>query len=150
MAKATLLPRIWAAQVEQGPVTGCWAALQKDKKYMHCDRKPFQRQQVERAGHKILGWPESSFRFYLETVWKNSNELLGQPSISCFCSFVRKMEAITLKHYYGYSRCFCPFSSVQVSSVAQSCPTLCDPMNHRMPGLPVHHQLPEFTQTHVH
>ena len=42
-------------------------------------------------------------------------------------------------------------SNVQsVSSVAQSCPTLCDPMNHSMPGLPVHHQLPEFTQTHVH
>ena len=41
-------------------------------------------------------------------------------------------------------------SSVQFSSVAQSCPTLCDPMNRSMPGLPVHHQLPEFTQTHVH
>ena len=41
-------------------------------------------------------------------------------------------------------------SSVQFSSVAQSCPTLCDPMNSSMPGLPVHHQLPEFTQTHVH
>ena len=39
---------------------------------------------------------------------------------------------------------------VQFSSVAQSCPTLCDPMNLSMPGLPVHHQLPEFIQTHVH
>ena len=46
--------------------------------------------------------------------------------------------------------CFHVFSSVQFSSVAQSCPTLYDPMNHSMPGLPVHHQLPEFTQTHVH
>ena len=43
-----------------------------------------------------------------------------------------------------------PFlSSVQFSSVAQSCPTLCDPRNRSTPGLPVHHQLPEFTQTHV-
>ena len=56
------------------------------------------------------------------------------------------------------------FSSVQFSSVAQSCTTLCDPMNHSTPGLPVHHdpmnhstpglpvhhQLPEFTQTQVH
>ena len=42
------------------------------------------------------------------------------------------------------------FTSVQFSSVAQSCPTLCDAMNHSMPGLPVHHQLPEPTQTHVH
>ena len=41
-------------------------------------------------------------------------------------------------------------SSVQFSSVAQSCPTLCDPMTHSTPGLPVHHQLPEFTQIHVH
>ena len=37
----------------------------------------------------------------------------------------------------------------KLSSVAQSCPTLCDPMNHSTPGLPVHHQLPESTQTHV-
>ena len=42
------------------------------------------------------------------------------------------------------------FSSVQFSSVTQSCPTLCDPMNYSMPGLPVHQQLLEFTQTHVH
>ena len=41
-------------------------------------------------------------------------------------------------------------ASIQFSSVAQSCPTLCDPMNCSMPGLPVHHQFPEFTQTHVH
>ena len=40
-------------------------------------------------------------------------------------------------------------TSVQFSSVAQLCPTLCDSMNHSTPGLPVHHQLPEFTQTHV-
>ena len=40
--------------------------------------------------------------------------------------------------------------SVQFNSVAQACPTLCDPMNHSTPGLPVHHQFPEFTQTHVH
>ena len=39
---------------------------------------------------------------------------------------------------------------LQFSSVAQSCPALCDPMNHSTPGLPVHHQLPEFIQTHVH
>ena len=38
----------------------------------------------------------------------------------------------------------------QFSSVAQSCPTLCDPMNRSTPGFPVHHQVPEFTQTHVH
>ena len=41
-------------------------------------------------------------------------------------------------------------SSVQFSLVAQSSPTLCHPMNRSMPGLPIHHQLPEFTQTHIH
>ena len=41
-------------------------------------------------------------------------------------------------------------SSVQFSSVAQSCPTLCDPMDCSMPGFPVHHQLPKLAQTHVH
>ena len=40
--------------------------------------------------------------------------------------------------------------SVQFSSVTQSCSTVCDPVNRSMPGLPVHQQLPEFTQTHVH
>ena len=42
------------------------------------------------------------------------------------------------------------FKSIQFSSVAQSCPTLCDPINRSTPGLPVHHQLLEFTQTHIH
>ena len=41
-------------------------------------------------------------------------------------------------------------SSVQFSLITQSCPTPCDPVNHSTPGLPVHHQLLEFTQTHVH
>ena len=41
-------------------------------------------------------------------------------------------------------------ASVQFSSVAQLCPTLCDPMNRSTPGLPVHHHLPEFTQTPIH
>ena len=52
-------------------------------------------------------------------------------------------QRIGLKIYWAWP-------SVQFSSVAQSCPTLCNPMNRSTPGLPVHHQLPEFTQTHVH
>ena len=42
------------------------------------------------------------------------------------------------------------FYTIQLSSVAQLCPTLCDPIDCSTPGLPVHHQLPEFIQTHVH
>ena len=56
---------------------------------------------------------------------------------------------ITFKLYYNIQT-FCFELSVQFSSVAQSCPTLCDPMNRSTPGLPVHHHIPEFTQTHIH
>ena len=49
-----------------------------------------------------------------------------------------------------FSRVKAIISSVQFSSVSQSCPTLCEPMNRSTPGLPVHHHLPELTQTHVH
>jgi len=54
-----------------------------------------------------------------------------------------------LSHLSFVDFCFSTVSQ-SVSSVAQSCPTLCDPMNRSTPGLPVHHQLPEFTQTHIH
>ena len=57
---------------------------------------------------------------------------------------------ILLTAYSGLAMLHLFFSSVQFSSVAQSCPTLCNPMNRSTPGLPVHHQLPEFTQTQVH
>ena len=56
----------------------------------------------------------------------------------------------TLTTFIVHSVAQAIISSVQFSSVAQSCPTLCDPMNHNMPGLLVHHQLPEFTQTYIH
>ena len=63
---------------------------------------------------------------------------------------IAKMTIVP-KAIYRFNACVCAKSlSVQFSSVTQSCPTLCDPMNCSTPGLPVHHQLPEFTQTHVH
>ena len=52
--------------------------------------------------------------------------------------------------HHNYLRLPCYQNWIQFSSVAQSCPTLCNPMNRSMPGLPVHHKLLEFTQTHVH
>ena len=52
----------------------------------------------------------------------------------------------TKSHSEGLYPCF----QFQLSSVSQSCPALCDPMNRSMPGLPLHHQLLEFTQIHVH
>ena len=52
--------------------------------------------------------------------------------------------------FIDYAKAFDCVDHNQFSSVAQSCLTLCDPMNHSTPSLPVHHQLPDFTQTHVH
>ena len=52
--------------------------------------------------------------------------------------------------YLTLSTSISRFNQFQFSSIAQSCLTLCNPINHGMPGLPVHYQLPEFTQTHVH
>ena len=55
-------------------------------------------------------------------------------------------SVVLIEHFTWFHLLFFP----QFSSVAQSCPTLCDPMNRSTPCLPVHHQLPESTQTHVH
>ena len=54
------------------------------------------------------------------------------------------------RHLKQFIHCMNLLMPVQFSSVTQLCLTLCNPMNHNMPGLPVHHQLREFTQTHVH
>ena len=65
-------------------------------------------------------------------------------------TFSHMFTEIRISYYFMiYSVQFMMYS-VQFSSVAQSCPTPCDPMNRSTPGLPVRHQLPEFTQTHVH
>ena len=75
------------------------------------------------------------------------------PSIGFFQARTVEWVAISFSNPYGRPGYF-HLSKVlpqrYFSSVAQSCPTLCDPMNRSTPGLPVHHQLPEFTQTHVH
>ena len=61
------------------------------------------------------------------------------------CLFI--FLSILVSNFIGiYHQC----NHFQFISIAQSCPTLCDPMNRSTPGLRVHHQLPEFTQTHVH
>ena len=73
-----------------------------------------------------------------------SSSLPGFVSLS-FCQwFTNILQWMLISFFTFYS------SSVQFSSVAQSCSTLCDPMECSTPGLPVHHQLPESTQTHVH
>ena len=70
------------------------------------------------------------------------------PALATGCPL--RLISVSLRHGPSFHFLNTYFSSVQFSSVAQSCPTLCDPMNCSMPGLPVHHQLLEFTQIHVH
>ena len=71
----------------------------------------------------------------------------------CFKFYIKKsFNIVTMKNSMEVAQVIknkMAISSVQFSSVAQSCLTLCYPMNCSTPGLPVHHQLPEFTQTHV-
>ena len=77
------------------------------------------------------------------------NQNLEAGTLKCVSQLYHELQSLaclTLK----WTELLNWFPSVQFSSVAQSCLTLCDPMNRSMPGLPVHHQLPEFTQTHVH
>ena len=89
---------------------------------------------------------------YKQTTWSltSTSSLLFPFPVS---HQVLLIQQSPLRHHFfqGPSRILeSRFSSVQFSSVTQSCLTLCNPMNHSMPGLPVHHQLLESTQTHVH
>ena len=77
-------------------------------------------------------------------------ELLGLWMESFWICRLICEEFATLKYLAFQSLNTFFYYLVQFSSFAQSCLTLCDPMNRSTPGLPVHHQLPEFTQTHVH
>ena len=76
----------------------------------------------------------------LFTIW--ATKTLGVVKV------IKPYENLDSKNPFSYIKN--EFDVVQFSSVAQSCPTLCDPMNCSTPGLPVHHQLLESTQTHVH
>ena len=84
---------------------------------------------------RILEWVASPFS-------KRSSRPRDQTQVSCCRQIVYHLSH--QGSHQGWIR------SDQIRSVAQSCPTLCDPMNCSTPGLPVHHQLLEFTQTHVH
>ena len=79
--------------------------------------------------------------------WKMTN--LGS-SYKVFSSTLSSLYSCVCMYMFFFFHFFPHYPSVQFSSVTQSCPTLCDPVNHSTPGLPIHHQLPEFTETHVH
>ena len=94
-------------------------------------------------------------RWEYQTTWRASGEICMQVRKQQLELDMEKQTGSKLgKEHVKAVYCHSTYltylqSSVQFSSVTQSCPILCNPMNHRTPGLPVHHQLPEFTQTHV-
>ena len=101
------------------------------------------------AGIKIAGRNINNHRYADDTtlIAESEKELK-----SLLIKVKEESEKVGLKFNIQKTKILAsgPISSVQSSSVAQSCPTLCDPMNLSMPGFPVHHKLPEFTQNHVH
>ena len=72
----------------------------------------------------------------------------NKSSSDIHCCYIIISTEFKEKHTLEQDNLFCYDHSG--SSVAQSCPTLCEPMNYSTPGLPVHHQLLKFTQTHIH
>ena len=91
---------------------------------------------------RTLEWAAISF-----SIFSHSPHLIYQhTSLTLLINIINNQARVLEWAATAFSK----YLSVQFSSVAQSCPTLCDPMNRSTPGLPVHHQLPEFTQTHVH
>ena len=99
------------------------------------------------AGIKIAGRNINNLRYVDDTTLMAESE---EELKSLLMRVKEESEKVGLKFSIKKLRSWHLIPSVQFSSAIQSCLTLCDPMNRSMPGLPVHHQLPEFTQTHVH
>ena len=104
-----------------------------------------QRHHKDPLGHAFMGLIVGGLRFL------EAQDLFGVREL---CHHQTTLQYFPSNMWWGSRFGVSPYVVVivlvQFSSVAQSCLTLCNPMNHSMPGLPVHHQLLEFTQTHVH
>ena len=95
--------------------------------------------------------------FLSETTFSLSEKETNTFSSCCSCNNLATIRA-SFQFRNHHEKTFvdnvtlssCKIRSDQIRSVTQSCPNLCNPMNRSTPGLPVHHQLPEFTKTHVH
>ena len=91
---------------------------------------------------RILEWVAISFSRLWERSLLNNILFFSWKEFTTFYNFFIFLSDKDIQEHI--------IINIQFSSVAQSCPTLCNPMNRSTPGLPVHHQLPESTQTHVH
>ena len=99
------------------------------------------------AGIKIAGRNINNLRYVDDTTLMAESE---EELKSLLMKVKEESEKVGLKLNIQKTKIMASGPIQSVSSVAQSCPTLCNPKNHSTPGLPVHHQLPEFTQTQVH
>ena len=101
------------------------------------------------AGIKIAGRNLNNLRYADDTTLMEESE---EELKSLLMKVKEESEKVGLKLNIQKTKIMAsgPIRSDQIRSVAQSCLTLCDPMNRSTPGLPVHHQLPEFTETHVY
>ena len=96
----------------------------------------------------------SLFGFLFSELWNEEfglGDYLEVPWISNACVHISDLvNVMVAQRWFPWDQKWCWIGrsgeGLQFSSLAQSCPTLCNPMNHSTPGLPVHHQLPEFTQ----
>ena len=119
-----------------------WQKVKRNSKASWWKWKWLKAQHSENEDHGI--WPHH----FIGNKWGNSGNsvrlFLGGSKITADgdCSHEMKRRLLLGRKVMT--------NQVQFSSVTQSCPTLCDPMNLSTAGLPVHHQLPEFTQTHIH
>ena len=97
----------------------------------------------QRVGHNLATEERKNRRYFCNLPVPQHSNYISERNHKCMAYFWSlysvPLDYMSVHHQF-----------ISVSSVAQLCPTLCDPMNHSRPGLPVHHHLLEFTQTHIH
>ena len=133
--------KLWASVTAQLQLSFIWQAKENTLRHEGGATQKTQREEKKEAQFWLLFIYVFSLPLCLPCAnWAGQEGCL----FHLMCSFWS--SDIPLFYFHR----FFPYLSLQFSSVTQSCPTLCDPMNRSTPGLPVHHQLPKITQTHVH